>query len=309
MWLCRAQESFLPAHTTETDSRHHRQRSVQCNGGRRLDVREQRRHYKQKQKDTITLVLYTMWARSMAGSLARSSRKFVFQKNHQLAITNTRSIKQRFSTSDSSSHHVETCAKSLSQASQQIASDQAAATELALRLSPEARRELAGLSFDTNKQVPEPSFIDLRLVALNQAIPFVGFGIMDNAILIIAGDAIDTSLGVLLGISTLCAAAIGNIISDVAGVMLGTVIEDFCARLGLPVPNISAAQRQLRSVRFAGQFGCALGIVVGCIIGMFPLLFLDAKKSQRLKQVSILEKEKRRGICLREEFSNYHMFL
>jgi hypothetical protein len=41
--------------------------------------------------------------------------------------------------------------------------------------------------------VPEPSRYDLRLVAINTAIPFVGFGIMDNSILIIAGDAIDTS--------------------------------------------------------------------------------------------------------------------
>lgn len=40
--------------------------------------------------------------------------------------------------------------------------------------------------------VPEPSRYDLRLVAINTAIPFVGFGIMDNSILIIAGDAIDT---------------------------------------------------------------------------------------------------------------------
>lgn len=39
---------------------------------------------------------------------------------------------------------------------------------------------------------------------------------MDNAILIIAGEAIDENLGVILGISTMCAAAVGNIISDVA---------------------------------------------------------------------------------------------
>jgi tRNA-specific adenosine deaminase 1 len=108
---------------------------------------------------------------------------------------------------------------------------------------------------------------------------------MDNAILIVAGDAIDTSLGVTLGISTMCAAAIGNIISDVAGIMLGTIIEDFTARLGLPVPNVSAAQRQLRSVRFAGQFGTTVGIVIGCIIGMFPLLLIDSNKVQRMKEV------------------------
>lgn len=51
--------------------------------------------------------------------------------------------------------------------------------------------------------------------------------------MILAGDMIDTSLGVTLGISTMCAAAIGNIVSDVAGVVLGTVVEDFCARCKL----------------------------------------------------------------------------
>jgi Transmembrane protein 65/GAF domain len=127
---------------------------------------------------------------------------------------------------------------------------------------------------------PEPSLHDLRLVAINTAIPFVGFGIMENSILIIAGDAIDTTLGVALGISTMCAAAIGNIISDVAGVLLGTFVEDFTQKyLAVPSPVLSDAQRKLRSVRYASQFGCAVGLVIGCIIGMFPLAFMDHSSS------------------------------
>jgi GAF domain-containing protein len=138
--------------------------------------------------------------------------------------------------------------------------------------------------------IREPSYKTLRLVAITQAIPFVGFGFMDNAILIIAGDAIDTSLGVLLGISTLCAAAIGNIISDLAGICMGTAIEDFCAQvLKLPIPKISSAQRRLRSVRFASQLGMAVGMTFGCLIGMFPLYFLDTKKSETLKKKAHLE--------------------
>ena len=174
--------------------------------------------------------------------------------------------------------------------------------QFAEMLSPEARREVvaaAQKAFDdgtkgadvhvAEAEVPEPTRRDLQLVAINQAIPFVGFGIMDNAILILAGDAIDNSLGVIFGISTLCAAALGNIISDVAGVGLGTVIEDFCARLGIPQPNLTQAQRQLRSVRFTGQFGCAFGLIVGCVIGMFPLLFLDAEKAEKAKDEQHLD--------------------
>jgi Transmembrane protein 65/GAF domain len=137
---------------------------------------------------------------------------------------------------------------------------------------------------------PEPSLRDLRLVSLNMAIPFVGFGIMDNSLLIIFGDMIDTSLGVALGISTMCAAAIGNIISDIAGLLLGTFIEDFCANyFNMPVPNLTTAQRQLRSVRFASQWGCGIGVTIGCIIGMFPLLFIDSNKVQVKKREAHLD--------------------
>ena len=72
--------------------------------------------------------------------------------------------------------------------------------------------------------------------------------------------------------------------------MLGTVIEDFCTNyLRLPIPNLTTAQRQLRSVRFASQFGCGAGIVVGCIIGMFPLMFIDSNKIHSLKRDAALQ--------------------
>jgi hypothetical protein len=200
-----------------------------------------------------------------------------------------------FSKDASYPESAEHCSKTLSWMGEQLAVDgEALASEWAHKLSPSARKELSQIQTEAKQvtrrhtQIPEPPRRELRLVALSQAIPFVGFGIMDNAILIVAGDAIDTSLGVILGISTMCAAAIGNIISDVAGIMLGTIIEDFSSRLGLPAPNVSAAQRTLRSVRFASQFGCGVGIVVGCIIGMFPLLLIDSNKVQKMKQASIV---------------------
>eukprot|EP00578_Thalassiosira_sp_NH16_P003472 CAMPEP_0181130416 /NCGR_PEP_ID=MMETSP1071-20121207/29850_1 /TAXON_ID=35127 /ORGANISM="Thalassiosira sp., Strain NH16" /LENGTH=173 /DNA_ID=CAMNT_0023216481 /DNA_START=258 /DNA_END=779 /DNA_ORIENTATION=+ len=130
---------------------------------------------------------------------------------------------------------------------------------------------------------------------------------MDNAILILAGEAIDIYLGVTLGISTMCAAAIGNIISDVCGVALGTMIED--ALLGWskkiekitkgrvklpPMPKLSYEQRNLRSVRWSGQIGCAVGLTIGCIIGMFPLLFFpeDERKDHNENETSAPSSEK-----------------
>lgn len=114
---------------------------------------------------------------------------------------------------------------------------------------------------------------------------------MDNAILIVAGDAIDNSLGVSLGISTMCAAAIGNTISDLVGIGCAAYIEEFCATvLKLPVPKLSSAQRQLRPVRMASQIGMAIGMTIGCIIGMLPLLFIDTNKADRLKEKARLER-------------------
>lgn len=137
--------------------------------------------------------------------------------------------------------------------------------------------------------IPEATSYQLKAVALSQAVPFVGFGIMDNMIMILSGDYIDLTLGVMLGISTLCAAAVGNIISDLAGVGLGTVIEDFASRMGLPDPKLSSRQMKLRSVRFASQAGCAVGITIGCVIGMFPLLFIDSKKAEKRKKQNGLD--------------------
>jgi tRNA-specific adenosine deaminase 1 len=171
--------------------------------------------------------------------------------------------------------------------------------EIAQSLSASTRNELSQLNKTLSQRVSssssttstrttvtqEPNYHELRLHALTCGIPFIGFGIMDNAILIWAGDQIDTHLGVLFGISTLCAAAIGNIISDIAGVGLGGVIEDFCAtKLRMPKVNFTNAQRSLRSVRFAGQLGNMIGLTIGCIIGMFPLLYIDSDHVQHMKK-------------------------
>ena len=75
--------------------------------------------------------------------------------------------------------------------------------------------------------------------------PMIGFGIMDNFIMIQAGDAIDRSFGATLGIATLTAAAFGQVFSDVSGVLFGGVVERGVTRMGVVPPNISSAQRRL----------------------------------------------------------------
>ena len=57
---------------------------------------------------------------------------------------------------------------------------------------------------------PTPS--QLRMVMLRNAVPFVGFGFIDNFIMLVAGERIDTSIGVAFCTSTLFAAGIGNLV-------------------------------------------------------------------------------------------------
>ncbi|KAG7400666.1 hypothetical protein PHYBOEH_004935 [Phytophthora boehmeriae] len=138
--------------------------------------------------------------------------------------------------------------------------------------------------------VATPTAQELKMVALQVGLPFIGFGFVDNFIMILAGDYIDLTLGVSFGLSSMAAAGIGNTISDIAGLGLGNVVEDFCARLGLPIPALTAEQMMLKQVRWAKMLGSSVGVTIGCILGMAPLLFLetrsDADKSDKTTTVA-----------------------
>ena len=88
----------------------------------------------------------------------------------------------------------------------------------------------------------------------------------------------------LPGLSTLTAAAYGQVVSDVSGTLFGNTIDALAARCGLPGPGLSSAQRQLRSVRMVGMAGAVCGVTLGCLVGMLSLLCMDLEKSERLKR-------------------------
>ena len=134
-----------------------------------------------------------------------------------------------------------------------------------------------------------PTNLQLFQQARLAAIPMLGFGFMDNIIMIQAGDYIDTTFGAVLGISTLTAAGFGNVCSDVSGVLFGGVVESAADKLNLARPQWSAAQRELRAVRLASTAGAAVGIVCGCLLGMCTLLLKDLDAAERLKKAKALE--------------------
>ena len=150
-------------------------------------------------------------------------------------------------------------------------------------------------SFDRIKNTTEeyqalrPSIQQLRMVAFQAGVPFIGFGFVDNLIMILAGDYIDVTFGVAFGISTIAAAGLGNLISDVAGVGLGGIIESWTAKLGLATARLTPRQAEMTVTIFARNWGCAIGVSIGCLLGMVPLLFMDTSKSDVLREQKAVE--------------------
>uniref|UniRef100_A0A8D0W7F2 Transmembrane protein 65 n=1 Tax=Sus scrofa TaxID=9823 RepID=A0A8D0W7F2_PIG len=96
----------------------------------------------------------------------------------------------------------------------------------------------------------------LRYVFIHNAIPFIGFGFLDNAIMIVA-----------------VTAALGNLVSDLAGLGLAGYVEALASRLGLSIPDLTPKQVDMWQTRVSTHLGKAVGVTIGCILGMFPLIF------------------------------------
>ncbi|KAM7294145.1 ATPase family AAA domain-containing protein 2 isoform X1, partial [Ixodes scapularis] len=126
-----------------------------------------------------------------------------------------------------------------------------------------------------------PTAEQLRMMAIHNALPFVGFGFLDNFIMIVAGDYIDTTIGIGLGISTMAAAGLGNAISDAAGIGSAWYVEKLAVKIGVQAPGLTPAQLEMAATRWSANIGRAVGVFVGCILGMFPLLFLSSKEDVR----------------------------
>lgn len=157
------------------------------------------------------------------------------------------------------------------------------AKEFIYRLQPNERTcllaelqsfESIAIAQETLEPSP-PTASQIRYVLFHNAIPFVGFGFLDNAIMIAAGTQIELSIGVTLGISTMAAAALGNLVSDLAGLGLAGYVEALASRLGMQVPDLTPKQVDMWQTRISSHMGKGIGVSIGCILGMFPLFFLS----------------------------------
>ena len=136
----------------------------------------------------------------------------------------------------------------------------------------------------SSSEVPKPRMKQLCIHGLNCAIPMIGFGFMDNLVMIQAGDAIDNTIGVAMCLSTLTAAAFGQVVSDASGVCFGGFIDAMAGKLGLPMSTLTLDQRNTRFVRFFSTAAAASGVILGCLLGMTCLFFMDTDKADREKK-------------------------
>ncbi|XP_066274337.1 transmembrane protein 65-like isoform X2 [Branchiostoma lanceolatum] len=131
-----------------------------------------------------------------------------------------------------------------------------------------------------------PTSRQLWLVATHNILPFIGFGFLDNAVMLVAGDYIDVTIGTALGISTLAAAALGNLLSDLFGLGAASYVEVLALKVGLPSPEMTPQQLDMSSSKWASNLGRVFGVTVGCLLGMLPLYFLPRREKHGKKDDS-----------------------
>eukprot|EP00970_Alexandrium_tamarense_P018959 scaffold13570_cov201-Alexandrium_tamarense.AAC.8 len=157
------------------------------------------------------------------------------------------------------------------------------------RKMTDARKHRSSEQAKPKPLVPIPTKEQLKIIALRAAIPMIGFGFMDNLVMITAGDAIDSTFGVALGISTLTAAGFGQCCSDVAGNLTGGVVDGAVSKLRLPKHGLNQEQLDLKISRIYSTLGACVGVVTGCLLGMSCLMFMDTDKKERAKKAAELK--------------------
>ena len=130
---------------------------------------------------------------------------------------------------------------------------------------------------------PIPTQQQLKNVFLRSAIPLMGFSFTDLTVMLHAGNYIDCTLGVTLGLSTLTAAAMGQFFSNSSGVLFGGGLKRLASACGIPSTGLTAAQRSLPIVKRLKLMGALAGVWLGCTLGLCNLFIIDTERSPILK--------------------------
>lgn len=116
---------------------------------------------------------------------------------------------------------------------------------------------------------------------------FIGsfvFGFIDNFIMVVAGSQIDAAIGGMVAAganSALLAAGLGNTLSDAIGELASNSIESAMDKAGLDPQAVS--DEEVASgpmwMRFMDKQASVIGIILGCLVGLFPL-FLEEQQNE-----------------------------
>ena len=112
------------------------------------------------------------------------------------------------------------------------------------------------------------------------------FGFIDNFIMITAGDYIDPMLARAMGTSTMFAAGIGNMISDMAGEEGGSAIDNTLEAMGLDIQDVSDEQMESAPgwMKLMDKRAGTFGVAIGCLLGMVPLAFMEGQENKQEKK-------------------------
>nr|BAN21214.1 conserved hypothetical protein [Riptortus pedestris] len=92
--------------------------------------------------------------------------------------------------------------------------------------------------------------------------------------MILCGDYIEFKLGTIITVSTMAAAALGNTFSDILGLGSAYYVERIAASVGIKPPDLTPIQLNMSSTKLASNLGRVIGVTIGCLLGMTPLLIL-----------------------------------
>ncbi|KAL7058744.1 hypothetical protein AAHC03_013685 [Spirometra sp. Aus1] len=79
----------------------------------------------------------------------------------------------------------------------------------------------------------------------------------------------------------MAAAGLGNLASDICGLGLVGYVEKYASLFGVKMPSLTPAELASKSASRASNMGRIFGTTIGCLLGMFPLLFIpcDSEKA------------------------------
>jgi hypothetical protein len=112
-----------------------------------------------------------------------------------------------------------------------------------------------------------------KLLFISHAIPFFTFGFFDNALMIMFGEVIESSLHGVLALSTMVAAGLGNVVADGCGIGIGRWVESLSSRVEWMNARISIEQMQTKDYKVFTAMSHVIGITIGGLCGMSVLWF------------------------------------